>query len=369
MHDTALMRVALIEPYYGGSHKIWADGYNNTSKHDINLVTMPAQFWKWRMQGGAISLAHLLTTKPDVILASSMIDLSIFRSLTYQSLGHVPIATYFHENQLSYPQNQRQHHGWRYGFINYVSALVADKNFFNSEFHMNDFMEQLPRLLKHFADFNELHTIDEIRAKSAVLPVGMDLHRFDQHKSLKPLDDPPLILWNHRWEDDKNPQAFIDSMIDLHTTGVNFSVAITGENFQQDPTLFKQAREQLGDKIIQMGYMESFEDYAKLLWQADFVVSTAYQEFFGISICEAIYCNCVPILPNRLNYPNLLTDDAKPVCLYKDGKLTALLKHHLDGTIEINKSALKEKIAQYDWTIVAPQYDKALAEVTLIRHH
>ncbi len=365
MRDIDPTHVALIEPYYGGSHKIWADGYNNRSKHNINLVTMPAQFWKWRMQGGAISIARLLTTQPDVILASSMIDLSIFRSLTYPLLGDVPIATYFHENQLSYPQNQRQHHGWRYGFINYVSALIADKNFFNSEFHMNDFMEQLPRLLKHFADYNELQTIDEIRGKSAVLPVGMDLHRFDQYESLKSSDSPPLIVWNHRWEDDKNPQEFINSMIELHNVGYDFSVAITGENFQQDPTLFTYAREQLGDKIIQLGYMDSFEAYAKLLWQADYVVSTAYQEFFGISVCEAIYCNCIPILPNRLNYPYLLTENAKPTSLYKDGKLTALLKHHLDGTIEVDNPALKEKIAQFDWTIVAPQYDQALLDVML----
>ena len=361
------MHVVLLESYYGGSHKIWADGYMNYSAHDIQLITMPAQFWKWRMQGGAISMARLLTTKPDVILASSMIDLSIFRSLTYPSLGDVPIASYFHENQLSYPQNQRQHHGWRYGFINYVSALVADKNFFNSQFHLNDFMEQLPRLLKHFADFNELQTIDEIKAKSSVLPIGMDLRRFDQHQTQKPPNTPPLIVWNHRWEDDKNPQAFINSMIELQKAGYDFSVAITGENFQQDPTLFTHAKEQLGDKILQLGYMESFDDYARLLWQADYVVSTAYQEFFGISICEAIYCKCVPILPNRLNYPNLVTEDAKSTCLYKDGKLTTLLKHHLDGTVNVNTLPLKEKIAQYDWTIVAPQYDKALTEITINR--
>lgn len=365
MTNTDPIHVALLEPYYGGSHKIWADGYHKQSKHDINLITMPAQFWKWRMQGGAISMSRLLTEKPDIILASSMIDLSIFRSLTYKSLGDVPIATYFHENQLSYPQNQRQHHGWRYGFINHVSALVADKNFFNSEFHLSDFMEQLPRMLKHFADYNELHTVDEIRAKSAVLPVGMDLQRFDPYYTKKTPSHPPLIVWNHRWEDDKNPQAFIDSMIELNRAGYEFSVAITGENFQQEPTLFTTAREHLGDKVIQLGYIDSFADYAKLLWQADYVVSTAHQEFFGIAICEAIYCHCIPILPNRLNYPNLLTDDTKSACLYKDGKLTTLLKHHLDGTIQVDTSPLKEKIAQYDWTTIAPQYDRALTNIMI----
>lgn len=362
------MRVAILETYYGGSHKAWADGYAKHTQHDITLVTMPAQFWKWRMQGGAISMARLLNIQPDVILASSMIDLSIFRALIFPILGDVPIAMYFHENQLSYPQNQRQHHGWRYGFINYVSALVADANIFNSEFHRDDFMEQLPRLLKHFADYNELQTIDQIRSKSSVLPVGMDLQRFDHYAPTKKQEQSPLILWNHRWEDDKNPQEFIHSMIELNQLGYDFRVAITGENFQQEPGLFAHAREQLGGKLVQLGYLDSFADYARLLWEADYVVSTAYQEFFGIAICEATYCNCIPILPDRLNYPNLLTTATRDACLYKNNKLTQQLKHHLDGNIQIDTTHLKAKIARFDWTIVAPQYDNKLSELVTHRH-
>lgn len=363
------MRVAILETYYGGSHKTWADGYTQHANHEIILITMPAQFWKWRMQGGAITMARLLDTKPDVILASSMIDLSTFRALTYKSLGDVPLVMYFHENQLSYPQNQRQHHGWRYGFVNYVSALVAEANIFNSEFHRQDFMAQLPQMLKHFADYNELQTVDEIHSKSFVLPVGMELHRFDNYAVTEKVSaQPPLILWNHRWEDDKNPEAFINSMIELDKLGYNFQVAITGENFQQEPTLFSYAREQLGGKIIQLGYVDSFADYAQLLWQANYVVSTAYQEFFGISICEAIYCNCVPILPDRLNYPYLLTEETRSSCLYRDDKLTVQLKHHLDGTIEVDTTPLKAKIAQFDWTIVAPQYDTFLSSLVTRLH-
>jgi len=359
------MQIAVLEPYYGGSHKVWADGYKTFSSHNIRLITLPAQFWKWRMQGGAISLARQLDFQPDIILASSMLDLSIFRSLTYRQLGNVPIAMYFHENQLSYPQNQRQHHGWRYGFINYVSALVAEANFFNSPYHLDDFIDQLPRLLKHFADYNELETIETIAQKSSVLPVGLDLKRFDIHQTQKSPDSPPIILWNHRWEADKNPELFVESMIELHDAGYDFRVAITGENFQQEPSLFETARDKLGDKIIQLGYVETFADYAKLLWQSDYVVSTAYQEFFGIAICEAIYCGCIPILPHRLNYSNLIPESVHSNCLYKKDKLTALLRHHLDKTITIYTTPLKAKIAQFDWTIVAPQYDSALTELSL----
>lgn len=354
------MHIALLESYYGGSHKTWADGYQRHSSHDIQLLTMPAQYWKWRMQGAAVTFARLLDSKPDLIFASSMIDLSIFRALTYRQYGDVPLALYFHENQLSYPQNQRQGHGWRYGFINYVSALTADAVYFNSEFHLQDFMAKLPRMLKNFRDFYELQTIEQIREKSKVLPVGMDLRHFDSHRVDSESDSPPLILWNHRWEADKDPDSFIHSMIELADDGYDFKLAITGERFGEMPAAFKNAQSLLPDKLIQLGYIDSFADYARLLWQADYVVSSAWQEFFGISVCEAIYCGCLPILPDRVNYPFLLTEELKDACLYQRNRLTAQLRYYLEGNPVPETKALRQKIAAFDWRLMAPRYDSEL---------
>ena len=354
------MRITLLESYYGGSHKAWADGYKRFSRHDIRLIALPAQFWKWRMQGAAITFARLLDDRPDLILASSMLDLSIFRALTRERLAGVPIAMYFHENQLSYPQSRRQNHGWRYGFINFVSALAADANFFNSQFHLDDFMAQLPRMLKHFADFNELQTIDEVRAKSSALPLGIDLRRFDAHRREPASNAPPLILWNHRWEHDKDPAAFVQSMIELADEGYDFQLAIAGERFGETPPAFSRAQSRLGDRIVQLGYVASFADYASLLWQADYVVSSARQEFFGVSVCEAIYCGCVPILPDRLNYPFLVPEENRRACLYQRDRLTAQLRYHLAGEFEVDAAALRQHIARFDWRVMAPRYDDEL---------
>ncbi|HIN20035.1 MAG TPA: DUF3524 domain-containing protein, partial [Candidatus Marinimicrobia bacterium] len=42
------MNILLIEPYFTGSHKSWAEGYKSHSNHTIDLLTMKGQFWKWR---------------------------------------------------------------------------------------------------------------------------------------------------------------------------------------------------------------------------------------------------------------------------------------------------------------------------------
>ena len=359
------MQVLLIEPYYGGSHRAWADGYKNHSAHDVILLTLPAQFWKWRMQGGAISLSRMIQEQqiqPDIILASGMMNVATFKALTAEYLGNIPIATYFHETQLTYPQNRRQRHGWRYGFINYVSMLASDWSFFNSLYHRNIFLKTAPNMLKHFGDYNELSSIDHVRQTSSVLPLGLDLSRFDVFKPTQPPSQTktPLIIWNHRWEADKNPSVFFKTLYKLADDGIAFEVAITGENFRQVPEEFEQARKMLGKRVVQFGYLPSFDDYAQLLWEADYVISTSYQDFFGGSIAEAIYCQCTPLLPKRVNYPNLIPADAQDTCLFKGNSLHPKLEHHLTNELKVDTQRLREYVSQFDWQILAPHYDAEL---------
>ncbi len=100
---------------------------------------MKGKFWKWRMYGGAVTMAEefkKLDFKPNVILATDMLDLSTFLSLTRKVIPRdVKIAVYFHENQLTYPWqadsvDKQKNRDLHYGFMNYTTALNADKVFF-----------------------------------------------------------------------------------------------------------------------------------------------------------------------------------------------------------------------------------------------
>ncbi len=356
------MRILLIEPYYGGSHRAWADGYRRFSRHTIDLLTLPAQFWKWRMQGGAVTLARQfneLAEPYDLILASDMFNVATFRALTRTNL---PIALYFHENQLTYPQNSRQNHGWRYGFINYVSAMAADAIYFNSQFHLDEFFKTLPNMLKHFGDFNELETVDILRARAHVLPLGLDLRRLDAYRTAQKLDV-PLLVWNHRWEEDKNPRLFVQALDQLAAEGVSFKVAFLGENPRQSQTEFHDAARRLQSHIIHFGHTASLEEYARWLWRADYIISTSYQDFFGGAVAEGIYCRCVPILPRRLNYPALIPSALHNACLYSRDRLVSLLRRHLSGEMSVDTALTRAHIAQFDWSIMAPHYNDVLQQL------
>jgi glycosyltransferase involved in cell wall biosynthesis len=372
------LKILIISPYHSGSHQAWAEGYRQYSQHEVNLLTLPGRFWKWRMHGSAVTLARLYRERyaanpPDVILATDMLDLSTFLALTRDLTHAIPAGLYMHENQLTYPlpatpgkgpmRRQKGERDYHYVFINYASMVTADFIFFNSHFHHRELMAALPNFLKHFPDFNELDSLNDIAAKSQVLPVGLDMARLQRPSDLTiDPDAPPLITWNQRWEYDKNPQLFFRALYQMEAEGLPFRLALCGERFSRQPDYFDEALARLSHRLIYVGFAEH-DKYRKLLWESAVTISTAHHEFFGISILEAIYCHAFPILPNRLSYPELIPDEFHPKCLYEKRKG---LERHLRRALTFPQKAaaiaaqLAAHIERYDWRQVALQYDARL---------
>lgn len=367
------MEIWLVEPYYAGSHRNWADGYRASSQHRVRLLTLPGRFWKWRMQGGALTLAReadRLAEPPDLILASDMLNLPLFLALAGPRLAEVPVVLYFHENQLTYPLQPGEKRDLHYGFINWASALRADAVCFNSAYHREAFLEELPRLLKHFPDYTELWSVETLRARSSVLPLGLELARMDGFRPDQPtaVRPQPAILWNHRWEYDKDPVTFFRAIYALHEEGFDFDLILLGEAFRNLPDEFLEARRRLPERIVHFGYAKDVAAYARLLWQADIVVSTALHEFFGAAVVEACYCGCFPILPRRLSYPELVPREHHSACLYDDFEgLLSRLRWALSHVEQLRRFTLTQTMAQFDWRVMASRYDGLLERVSILQ--
>ena len=127
------MNVLALEPWYGGSHRHFLDDLARHSRHALRPVTMAARYWKWRMQGGAVTLAQkaLETVErgfaPDLLFATDMVNLPAFLALTRERLAAVPVVLYLHENQLTYPLREGVARDYTYAYVNYLSALAADR--------------------------------------------------------------------------------------------------------------------------------------------------------------------------------------------------------------------------------------------------
>jgi len=376
------LHVLALEPWFGGSHKNFLNGLSAHSRHHFQAVTMPARFWKWRMHGAAVTLARKAREldasgfRPDVIFASDMVNLPAFLALTRDRWADVPVVMFFHENQLTYPLPEGQERDFTYGYINYLSCVAADRVVFNSRFHREQFLEALPRLLRTFPDYTHLNTTREIRRKSSVIHLGMNLAGHDEYAAEYPGHEwgpgmkPPIVLWNQRWEHDKNPEAFFRLMNRLDDSGYRFRLILAGEHFEEQPKEFERAFERYAERILHYGYAEDFPEYSGLLHRADIVVSTSLHEFFGIAIMEAIYCGCHPLLPNRLSYPELIPESLHrpllhaPILYDDDEQLFAIMRQILAGEERpLPVSTLLSIPAALDWRTHVSVYDDLLEEV------
>ena len=353
------LRILAIEPYYGGSHRAFLDGLVQRSRHAWSLLTMPPRKWKWRMRGAALSMARQLDEPFDLLFVTDFLDLAALVGLRPDRLASVPKVAYFHENQLTYPVPHEDDRDYQYGFTNITTCLAADRVFFNSEFHRATFLDAVHALLRRMPDHVPEGVRDVIAARSAVLPLGCDLASLDVEAP--PRGGPALIVWNHRWEYDKNPEEFFSVIFELADAEVPFRLAVAGESFRDEPLIFDVARRRLADRIEHFGFAADRADYARLLRRSDIAVSTARHEFFGVAAVEAVYCGCFPLFPNRLTYPEVIPPEAHARHLYADADdLAVRLRQAIAGIDETRRVNLGKAAARYDWSVLIRQYDDAL---------
>ena len=362
------MRIFIVEPYYGGSHRSWADGFAEHSQHDAHLVTHDPNFWRWRLRGASVTLAEMteaLVAKvgpPDVLLVSDFVNLPSYLGLTRRFVGDPGVALYMHENQLSYPLGPSQQPDEALSMVNWVSMVAADRIFFNSQFHRGELFAELPTLLKRAPDVGHLHLLDAVRSKSSVLPVGVTLSDIGERQ--EPSDEPPLILWSHRWDHDKNPKAVFGALDELAAEGHDFRFALAGENERVDPQEFHRAIDRLGDRVVHHGFLDR-PAYVSLLGRTDIVVSAAHHEFFGIAMVEAMVAGAIPVLPKRLSYPEVVPERFHPAALYDEGGLVDRLRNVILNLAEYRSrvEGLGDQLRVYDWPTLVNDYDTALGSL------
>jgi glycosyltransferase involved in cell wall biosynthesis len=367
----AALRVFLVEPWLGGSHQAWAEGYAACSRHDVHVVGLGDAHWRWRLRGGAVTLAEQVADlstavgRPDVVLASSMLDLAAFLGHCRRSLGDAAVCLYLHETQPARTRLTGEPLDDDVAHRNWSSMVVADHTFVNSGFHRRKLFEALPALLQGAPDHRHTHLVAPVEARTTVLPVGVDVEALVAED--RPVDDggAPLVLWNHRWDHDKAPEVFFRALRRLDHDGVAFRLALAGANVRRDPREFAEAEERFGDRLVHVGHLDRTR-YLELLLRSSVVASTAVHEFFGIAMVEAMAAGAVPFLPRALSYPELVPSEFHDAVLYESyGDLVRRLREALVDLDAARQGVdgLRKSMLRFDWTELGPRYDASLAAV------
>ena len=385
------LRIIAFEPFDAGSHRAVRRSISRHARHEWIWLTRPGRAWKWRMRTAAVELLDqarregVFDQRPDAIFATSLLSAADLRACLPRPCRNVPLILYMHENQAAYPSGfnagpASEEQDAHFPLTNLMSILAADLVLWNSRWNLRSFTDGITTLLRHAPDCQLTELAPRIEAKSRVIwppvepppqtpllsadkvlqetPVAGDCTTESAPASFKAAPDgldptpgadaegeagvlhnsarPIRILWPHRWEHDKNPEELLD-LARQYSEPLNLRWTILGQQFQDTPPALEEFERIFADRIDHLGFVPDQSEYWGHLRRCDWVLSTARHEFFGIAVVEAMLAGCLPWLPEKLSYPELLPDiarDLSPMRPPADADpVRAAIKRHLEPAV------------------------------------
>ena len=315
-------------------------------------------------------IARTARPRPDVLWVSDYVDLPALLGSLPHDWADLPTIAYFHENQLTYPLVGG--HGERDGhpaWTNLTTLLRADVAVFNSRFHLRDLRRAADELLAMLPKPNPRAEVRAAFDDARVAPPGIE---WDAIPLGTGGDGPLRVLFPHRWEHDKDPLAFLRAAREVVDAGGALELVLLGERSGRLPEGVGDELDALRAHVAHAGFVDSFDDYARMLGTCDVVASTATHEFFGIAVCEALAAGCLPLLPNRLAYPEVLDVAGRPDGLYEDGalasRLLGLARDPGPARDPDGRAALRAAMRGFDRGVTADRLD-TIAEQLAPRAH
>jgi glycosyltransferase involved in cell wall biosynthesis len=256
VNDREGLEVFLCEPWFTGSHQVWAEGWQRHSSHRIHLATQPGTHWRHRMVASAVPLAEILREhtaangRPDVVVASDMVDLAALLGFCRDELCGVPAVIYMHEPAT--PNGMGGSRDRHLGWTNWRSMLAATEVWFNSVWQRDSMLLALEELLAAGPAEDDQTTLLERAQRSwRVRPVGCDLGELlANERGVGGGAEPPLLLWNHRWDHDKGLDVAVGSLRKLADEGKLFRLAVVGTDDHHDPKRADRMLKPLGDRVV-----------------------------------------------------------------------------------------------------------------------
>ena len=336
------MRGLLLSAYHAHSHRQWCQAIEEMfTEWQWTELALPARHFSWRVRGNPLhwSVAERPTLEQpyDLLLATSMVDLATLRGLV-PSLAMVPSILYFHENQFAYPPRPGQASLLEAQMVSLYAALAADQLVFNSHYNRDTFLGGTGELLARLPDFVPSSVLPLLTEKSSVIPVPVSVYaRHDAvHSGYTPGSAYPArplrLIWVGRFEYDKGAAGLLRFLQRLERESINYEIAVLGQQFRNSPKEFADIERTFAHRLVQFGYVAETADYQGWLQAADIVISTADHEFQGLAVLEAVMSGALPLVPDRLAYPELypaefcyLSNPADPDC-EADAAVTHLLE-------------------------------------------
>lgn len=336
--------VLAFEAWDAGSHRSVRESIARHGRLDWRFLTRAGRSPRWRLRHAALDFATSSRADPletageaplahdDVaaIFATGMLSLADLRAVLPCTLRNRPFILSMHENQVAYPvsetvPNRTRDRDAHLAFTNLASVEAADRVVWNSRWNLESFIEGMKVVLAHAPEPIDGGWIERLQSRSIVVPPPIETAEIEDamvlhNTSILDYPDGPTkgptttyVAWPHRWEHDKGCEELLELADEAacreDAGGPAIRWVILGHRPPDPPEAMKIMLHRHADRIAHAGELDRPE-YLAWLCRCDWVLSTARHEFFGMAVAEALFAGCLPWLPARLAYPELVPTDA-----------------------------------------------------------
>ena len=318
---------------------------------------------------------------PSIWIVDGILDATPLVAILQKYTSNCPkIFVYMHENQLTTPftqqdRDQRNKTHWHYGVVHWRSLMVTDGFLFNSRQHLDTFAQALPKLInqqcpRDTVDWHLQQARQKLKTHCTVLWYGLQLEDLrPPTKSMSFDSDPPVVLWNARLEEDKDPETFFQIVHALREAGHAFRLIVLGSDPSRGTKWYARFQSEFSNELLFIGWCEIRSEYCHWLAKASVVISTAIHETFGVSVLESVWCGALPLLPRRLSYPEIFPMDAFAPHFYSSisdcvEKLAKLFRMTKDPTqyASVHRQ-VKARVSWFCWSKMAITYDAFFKQI------
>lgn len=282
--------IVVIPPYYKGtSFQDIADGLKATVKNnrlpiDFLEVHKPLEN---NLGGDLLDDKRYIAGQQDLI--KNLINYNSVSKILFLDFFNpgLDIIRYFHE---------QQGYGCKYG------ALLHGGSFLKNDLYSWSWLKSFE--LAWFNTYNQIYVPSRFLANSIpyifkrkirIYPWGLDSFVSSKFDSNKTID----VIFPHRLNRDKGIDDFLKIVICM--PNIKFYIpSPQKENFLKNNPRFKKLSKY---KNVSFLFDQSMDKHKSTLLKSKIVLSCAKQENFGYAVMKAVLLGSIPVLPNRLCYP------------------------------------------------------------------
>ncbi|MAH65785.1 MAG: hypothetical protein CMJ27_05275 [Phycisphaerae bacterium] len=392
-------RILAFQPWDGGSHRAVRRAIERHAGHEWTFRTMPGRGPRWRLRLAGLAFATEErrrsrvgeSPEADAVFATGMLSLSDLRATLPPRLRDRPHVLYMHENQIAYPASPRtrtrdRERDTHLAFTNLASIEAADRIIWNSAWNRGSFIDGMEELLAHAPEPIDPGWRERLERRSVVIPPPIERlepspareparagipgtddseHAVILHNTrLADYPDAIRIVWPHRWEHDKGCDELLEIIGEARRRetagGPRLHWLLLGQPVQRIPESMRTLLEAHADRIEHAGRLPRAE-YVRTLRRADWVLSTARHEFYGIAVAEALLAGCLPWLPDRLSYPELVPAAALGLDPWNTDFRTVDPGGHGVNRAELDRM-IAERLERADATVAVPKLESVISD-------